>query len=172
MRGGNFSKWTIFRFIQMRDCVMLPLMLSEGTVQKACELLRSGMSARKVALALGVSRGTIANIRHGRWQAHEPKSGFDRYPEGKFEKCPVCGVRVQKPCLVCTLRDLGAKTVFSLNSDGGELCEIDLEPEHRERYEEVRKWRQEMPHPHFSDLGKDHPLRHENRSKKHADTND
>lgn len=62
-------------------------------------LLESGLSQRKVSALLGVSRGYVQNVRHGRY--HEQREEEFVYPGGGFARCPTCGGLVMMPCLLC-----------------------------------------------------------------------
>jgi len=65
-------------------------------------LLEGGLSERKAAKLLGVSRGFVNNVRHGRYMRPVTESKFV-YPSGCYARCPVCGGLVQMPCLLCSL---------------------------------------------------------------------
>ena len=71
-------------------------------------LRKERLSQRKIAAALGVSRGTVNAIALGRridrraGTSHDD-SGFTP-PTGRHKRCPGCGGLVQMPCLLCYLR--------------------------------------------------------------------
>lgn len=75
---------------------------------RAQELVRGGMSQRKTALEVGISRGTVASIVHGRWREaglrRVAEQGPDPGPAGPFVRCDGCGHKVQLPCQVCRAR--------------------------------------------------------------------
>ena len=64
------------------------------------KLLDAGLSQRKVSALMGVSRGFVQYVQHGK---HCVKSVEQRfvYPSGGFARCPGCGGLVQRPCLLC-----------------------------------------------------------------------
>ena len=62
-------------------------------------------SHREIARRLGISRGTVAAIAHGRRGVHgreEPPA--DVKESAPPARCPTCGGMVRMPCLVCYLR--------------------------------------------------------------------
>ena len=84
---------------------MLPLAL----VEEIRRLLNEGrLSQRKIALQLGVSRGTISAIASGRRGIHgrEPSDDGSHFPQTDLvpERCLGCGGMVYKPCLLCQTR--------------------------------------------------------------------
>ena len=85
-------------------------MIATGTAEEIRELLAAGeLSQRRIAQRTGVSRGTvqaIARQRHGQTQVRsrrEAGEGFV-FPAGPARRCPVCGAKVQMPCLACHVR--------------------------------------------------------------------
>jgi hypothetical protein len=83
-------------------------MLARTVVAEIQRLLEEGrMSQRAVAHRVGVSRGTVHAIAHGR--RRDRRSGRESVSEltpldGPVERCPGCGGKVQMPCLLCRLR--------------------------------------------------------------------
>ena len=76
-------------------------------------LLEKRYSQRKIALRVGVSRGTVNSIATGKRldYAQRPKAGEGVAGEGGFtppsglpRRCPQCGARVMMPCLACHVR--------------------------------------------------------------------
>ncbi len=74
-------------------------------------------SQRKIAVQLGVSRGTVNSIATGRRldyaQRHktdENNAGEPNFtpPTGMPRRCQQCGARVMMPCLACHVRALAA----------------------------------------------------------------
>lgn len=90
-------------------------MVSLDKVARIRCLRAAGWSVRKIALTVGVSRGTVLNVMHGR---HAP---VRRQQEGIAvpvvdmdsppERCPVCGVLVYLPCIACWVRSLSSVRV-------------------------------------------------------------
>ncbi len=65
-------------------------------------------SDRTIAKLIGVSRGTVASIRAGKWRPHVPKKPEVRDPpcrKGRIGRCPVCHARVYLPCRACAVRE-------------------------------------------------------------------
>lgn len=80
-------------------------MLSDAVVSQVHELLADGLSARKVALAVGVSRGSVHNIAHRKlepslaWQRQEPEQLKEPI------RCPTCRAKINVvPCVRCAAR--------------------------------------------------------------------
>lgn len=68
-------------------------------------LAEKRLSQRKIAVRLGISRGTVHAIACGKRPDCPPRElqEFDR-PLGPPERCPGCGGRVYMPCLLCQIR--------------------------------------------------------------------
>ncbi len=85
-------------------------MLSLALVEEIRRLLVEGqLSHRKIAAKLSVSRGTVGAIASGRrgMFGHEPDAdGLSLNSQSALaERCPTCGARVYKPCLLCRSRE-------------------------------------------------------------------
>jgi transcriptional regulator with XRE-family HTH domain len=106
-------------------------------------------SQRHIARLLGVSRGTVAAIASGRRQETpqetplpEPCDDDTDDTEEQSDppmRCPGCGGLVYIPCLLCRLRERRARRIVRDVFEG--LLALDLRPDHRERYEQVRALR-------------------------------
>lgn len=86
-------------------------MIAQQVVEHIRELLRQDrLSQREIARQLGVSRGTVNAIARGKRPDYEaqrkPRPGAIVPPSGPYVRCPVCGARVQMPCLACQIRSL------------------------------------------------------------------
>jgi hypothetical protein len=85
-------------------------MISQGIVDQIVRLLADGrMSQRKIARAVGVSRGTIGAIAKGhrpRVRRAEDRWGEPIRPLGPPRRCGSCGGLVFMPCLLCRVRTL------------------------------------------------------------------
>ena len=84
-------------------------MIASVAVEEIKQLLRDGsLSQRKIARRTGVSRGTVNAIALGTRKDGRPqrrKEGGEFVPpSGPFVRCPLCGGRVQMPCLLCRVR--------------------------------------------------------------------
>lgn len=83
-------------------------MIANAVVAEVRHLLSQGdLSQRKIAQRLGVSRGTVNAIAQGRRPDYDrPHRLEDDFvpPAGLFQRCPVCGAKVQMPCLACYVR--------------------------------------------------------------------
>jgi len=103
-------------------------------------------SQRKIAAIMGVSRGSVAAIASGRRRDGDVLSGASgdaaAEPSGPPSRCPGCGGLVYMPCLLCRLRREHPRAAArSRTTACSASTRLDLRPEHRERYEEVRAWR-------------------------------
>ena len=83
-------------------------MIATGVVEEIRRLLKDGLSQRRIASQIGVSRGTVNAIAQGKLvrntlHRHVNNDGFTP-PTGLPVRCPECGCRVQMPCLVCYIR--------------------------------------------------------------------
>ncbi|MCE5268299.1 MAG: hypothetical protein LLG00_10485 [Planctomycetaceae bacterium] len=105
-------------------------------------------SQRQIARMLGVSRGSVCAIASGRRPDYEslPKPVDDLLePAGPPERCPTCGAMVYMPCVLCHLQNELSRRPRSMSAkrhcDAPRLVELELRPEHRLRYEQVREAR-------------------------------
>jgi hypothetical protein len=105
-------------------------------------------SQRRIAALVGVSRGTVGTVASGRRRDGNVLPGQcddnSEQPSGPPARCSGCGGLVYMPCLLCRLRKERPHapvqcrtTAFAGSPD------LDLRPEHRQRYEEVRAWRRQ-----------------------------
>ena len=119
-------------------------MLAAKTVIEIQRLLDAKThSQRRIAVLLGVSRGSVAAIASGKRRAELADECDDAPAEhaGPPARCPGCGGLVYMPCLLCRLRKENPCVTRRRTADIPALLRLDLRPEHRERYEEVRAWR-------------------------------
>jgi hypothetical protein len=90
-------------------------MIAPAVVKEIRELLSEGvLSQRKIAVRMGVSRGTVNAIAWGKrpdrgLRARPRPDGFI-VPSGPPKRCPGCGGMVKMPCLLCHVRALRART--------------------------------------------------------------
>ena len=110
------------------------------------------LSQRKIAVLLGISRGTVKQVATGRrdqmagviarlLRAEEEENDAD--PTGPPQRCGECGVIVFMPCRAC--RDRQALTKAK-RPPGAERFQPDnlnlqLRPEHRASYEDIHRAR-------------------------------
>ena len=140
-------------------------MIAPKVVMEIRRLLAEGMlSQRKIAGLLGVSRGSVGAIASGRrpdYATFRQSQDDEEEPAGPPERCPTCGGMVYMPCRLCRVRQmsvenprlaLGKGTVPFPSDENWDSppvvqhvkpLELNLRPEHRARYEEVRAWRRE-----------------------------
>ena len=88
-------------------------MIADAVVSEIRDLLLSGgLSQRKIAQRLGVSRGSVCAIAGGKRPdyAHRrrPDNAFAP-PSGMPVRCPGCGGMVQTPCLLCHVRAIKSR---------------------------------------------------------------
>jgi hypothetical protein len=102
-------------------------------------------SQRRIARLVGLSRGTIAAIAAGRRRETTPCKDDVDPPSGPPTRCPGCGGLVYMPCRLCGLRSRKAHAVARGTADVSfPLLALDLRPEHRARYEQVRARRRRL----------------------------
>jgi hypothetical protein len=82
--------------------------ISAPTILRAKELIRRGLSARKIERILDglVCRTTITKIAAGTYHPKRPNDPEtnEPTPEIVYTKCPVCHYRVTLPCQICKAR--------------------------------------------------------------------
>jgi hypothetical protein len=132
-------------------------MIAPHLVDQIQKLLADGKSShRKIAQSTGVSRGTIAAIASGRRRIR-PRTTFiweeePLVPDTPPRRCPGCGGMVYMPCRACrtqkAIATLPALRALTEARDRQPFVPLglNLKPVHRERYEQVRRWRREMGH--------------------------
>lgn len=123
-------------------------MLAAKTVIEIQRLLDAKThSQRRIAALLGVSRGSVAAIASGRRRAELADECDDAGGARRAAlRCPGCGGLVYMPCLLCRLRKENPRATRRRTADIPTSLLLDLRPEHRERYEEVRAWRKTINH--------------------------
>jgi len=84
-------------------------MIASDIVREIRQMLAEGsLSQRAIAERMGVSRGTVCAIAHGKRRDYPPQ--FFRKdinftaPAGRPVRCSGCGGLVQMPCLACYIR--------------------------------------------------------------------
>lgn len=121
-------------------------MIAPALVEEVKRLLAEGKwSGRKIARMVGVSRGSVASIAHGRRPDYEALRREREEPDeplGPLGRCPRCGGMVHMPCRLCSLRKrmAGCKPARR-PPDSEEGSQLALLDEHRIRYEEIRRRR-------------------------------
>jgi transcriptional regulator with XRE-family HTH domain len=86
------------------------IMLASGKVKEVERLLaEGGLSYRKIAKTIGVSRATVSAIARGARPDYEARRLLrlpENEPLGPIERCPTCGARVYMPCRLCRVRKI------------------------------------------------------------------
>jgi hypothetical protein len=122
-------------------------MLAPKTIAEIQRLLDlKTHSQRRIAALLGISRGSVAAIATGR-RRDVPADAADDLPterSGRAVRCPGCGGLVYMPCLLCSLRRENPRGTRRRTPNSFVPLHLDLRPEHRERYEEVRARRRKL----------------------------
>ncbi|NQU22624.1 MAG: hypothetical protein HQ567_15215 [Candidatus Nealsonbacteria bacterium] len=123
-------------------------MIAPRVVDEVGRLLAAGeLSQRKIAVVLGISRGTVTGIALGRRPDYEAMRRARAEeettpPAGPSRRCPGCGGMVATPCRACATR-AAAGSVPGFLTLGNRLSyneplALELRGKHRRRYEEVR----------------------------------
>lgn len=89
-------------------------MIASPVVEEVKRLLSHGdLSQRKIALRLGVSRGSVGSIASGKRPDYEARRRMRRdsfiAPTGPPARCPGCGGMTKMPCLACHVRALAGR---------------------------------------------------------------
>jgi DNA-binding XRE family transcriptional regulator len=88
-------------------------MLSLSLIDEIDRLLSEGkLSQRKIAIRLGVSRGTVNAIARGQRSLYGREPEDDANDDNQLcisttppRRCPSCGYRVYAPCRICRTRE-------------------------------------------------------------------
>ena len=136
-------------------------MLSNEQIKEVMRLLETGQhSRRQIAKIIGTSRIMVYRIERGKKRL-QPTIKKEREDEDRhkrpFERCPVCGGRVQLPCIACVVSKLDKVKTFRCNKP--ESLKLALEDEHRKRYEKIKEWREKQDDPDFTVLPEEWPFR-------------
>ena len=116
-------------------------MINEEIKQKILEMFYNGKGALEISRKLGVSRrGAQKIVREEREKikngdAKNPVKKPEKTPPKLPERCPKCGRKVILPCIACNTKRKLQKNI------GEELpvATIDLNPENRAIYEQIKK---------------------------------
>ena len=121
-------------------------MIAPQIVTEVRRLLAQGaLSQRMIARLSGISRGTVRAIANGTrpdYESLRPAEDEREQPAGPAARCPGCGGMVYLPCRLCRVRATIASDPRPTREHRaiplGEPLGLDLRPDHRARYEEVR----------------------------------
>jgi predicted XRE-type DNA-binding protein len=85
-------------------------MLSAALIREIDRMLSEGeLSQRKIAARLGISRGIVSAVASGQRGLHgkadESEANTTCNRAGPPIRCPHCGYRVFRPCLICSTRE-------------------------------------------------------------------
>lgn len=135
-------------------------MLPQEKIDEVVRLLNEKkLSQRMISKMTGVSRIVIHRIETGkrkiRLPVKPPEWDADRYKR-PFERCPVCGGKVQLPCIGCVVRSLRKDGEYQ--HDNESTLRLELEDEHRKRYLKIKQWRERQKNPDFTELPEDWPF--------------
>jgi hypothetical protein len=130
-------------------------MIAPHLIEQVQQLLIEGkFSHRKIERITGVSRGTIGAIAAGKRCIRPRSAGFWEdepvVPDVPPQRCPDCGGMVYMPCRLCrTQKAMAASAMLralvkTRARQPVVLLGLNLKPVHRERYEEVRRWRRKF----------------------------
>lgn len=104
------------------------------------ELATGQRSIRGIARSVGVSRGTVLNVKHrrGRYDPARARRLPDVTvdPDGPVTRCK-CGLLVRQPCLACQLAEMARQPAPGGGTIRIEPLGLKLVGEDRDRYEEV-----------------------------------
>ncbi len=82
-------------------------MIYPKQIEDAVKLLQSGLSQRKVAAKLHISKASVGKIARGKLKRKpRPERWEDKPPFGnQVARCRECGAMVYQPCLACRVRN-------------------------------------------------------------------
>jgi transcriptional regulator with XRE-family HTH domain len=125
-------------------------MIAPNLVAEIRRALADGsFSQRQIARLMGVSRGTVGAIAAGKRPDYQARQDLAKEqweePTGPPVRCPGCGGMVYMPCVLCRARNAEIEKLRPTPNTWpntlppyGEIVELNLRPEHRIRYEQVR----------------------------------
>jgi hypothetical protein len=135
-------------------------MIPPDVVSAVCRLLiETKLSQREIARRTGISRGSVRAIASSRQFENatcRPTEEIDwERPVGSPERCPDCGGLIFPPCILCATRKALARHLLTalrrLTSRGMIPLGLELRPQHRKRYQQVRArrlaWNDNPPTP-------------------------
>lgn len=148
-------------------------MIAQERIDEVKRLFATGLySQRQISRMTGVSRIVIHRVVHGKRKDRvtPPSDVWDVDWRGRpAERCPVCGIKVQMPCLACFLRQTiqNEKTTlpdrdFAQISDRDaeeNAFKLELDERHHHRYEQVKAWREASRDPNFTEIPENWPFR-------------
>jgi len=117
-------------------------MISDAQILLTLHHLAAGRSQRETARLVGISRGSVGNIQHGRLRPRgvtpdaAAQSTELRPFSGPPAKCPTCGARVYLPCLACRVRRLRDQRNGPAEQAGHPI-HLELRPDDLRRYRQV-----------------------------------
>lgn len=79
-------------------------MLPQAIIDEAMRLIATGLSQRKVASQLGISRGVVGDLASGKRQPHgrdDSPSKLQPRVVQPLRRCKKCGMTVSFPCVAC-----------------------------------------------------------------------
>ncbi len=144
-------------------------MIHPAKIEEAKRLIAEGLSIRKVALKLHISRAKVSQIAHGKMppRAREYLQTFTIDPPSW---CTGCRHVVSKPCVACQAREALSRSIALRSTEvstpkppradlryaasakcdsHGLYVPFELRPDHQARLDEVRRWREAHPGEQF-----------------------
>lgn len=123
-------------------------MLPPAIIREIKLLLEEGHhSRREIAERIGVSRGSVTAVAKSKRKVDDYLQQVPKIkpkPLGTPRRCPSCDAVVQMPCKLCQTRELMfRKTLPPLEPVVDMPVGLNLRPEERARYAQVRRWRRE-----------------------------
>lgn len=137
-------------------------MLPAEKINEVKRLLSLGLSQREVERRSGVSRAVVQRVASGKRKDRvvKPPEPWEVDWTGEVGKCPECNAKVMLPCMACIIRNIPAGASHATRGDGGSFEPgLDLDEEHRARYEQVKAWREMQADPNFTETPPDWPFR-------------
>lgn len=114
-------------------------MLSNEQIGRVRELLARGLTQRRIAKVVGVSRGSVTRVVNGRCREREEEVVPDAVCRPYV--CESCGYYVRvRPCVICAARASasGRALVVEVLASLGVSVGVELQGDARRVYEEIR----------------------------------
>jgi predicted XRE-type DNA-binding protein len=129
-------------------------LISAHVIRQVEELLKtSGLSRRGIARQVGIGRNVVNQVAAGKVTSAErfAREAKRQTPTivGEF-RCSTCGgLSTRFPCAKCYIETIRPSLEpLQAPPEHGLVLGLELRPEHRVGYEQVRRWRREVARKH------------------------
>lgn len=129
-------------------------LISAHVIRQVEELLKkSGLSRRAIAKQIGISRSVVNKVAAGEVTSVErfTREAKRQSPTNVGEyRCSTCGGKTTRfPCAKCYVETIRPSLEpLQAPPESSVVVGLELRPEHRAAYEDVRRWRREATRKH------------------------